>query len=68
MTDQGGVDHFSGDSESGRQKPLTCIRGAYTLASPEETNANEVDGLMIKQFLDTMAEVALSVASREVGQ
>ena len=68
MTDQGGVDHFSGDSESGRQNPLTCIRGAYTLASPEETNANEVDGLMINQFLDTMAEVALSVASRKVLQ
>ena len=68
MTDQGGVDHFSGDSESGRQNPLTCIRGAYTLASPQEVDANEVDRLMIKHFPDTMAEVALSVASRKVSQ
>ncbi len=68
MTDQGGVDHFSGDSESGRQNPLTCIRDAYTLASPQEVDANEVDRLMVKYFLDTLAEVALSVASRKVGR
>ena len=62
--EHGGTDHFTGDAESGRQNPLTGIRDAYTLASPEETNANEVDGLMIKHFLNTLAEVALSVASR----
>ncbi len=68
MAEQGGAAHFSGNSESGCQNPLTCIRIAYTLASPEETNANEVDRLMIKHFLDTMAEVALSVASRKGSQ
>ena len=68
MADQGGVDRFSGNSESGCQNPLTCIRIAYTLASPQEPNADEVGRLMVKQFLDTLAEVALSVAARKVGQ
>ena len=62
----GGTDHVTGNAESGCQNPLTCIRDAYTLASPEETSANEVDGLMIKHFLNTLAEVALSVASRSL--
>lgn len=50
--------------------PLTRIRAAYTLARPQEQNAdeaNEVDRLMVKHFLNTLAEVALAVASRKVG-
>ncbi len=46
--------------------PLTCIRNAYTLASTQDTS--EVDQLMVKDFLDTLAEVALSVASRQINK
>lgn len=42
---------------------LTRIRDAYTLASTPE-QGSETDRLMIDHFLRTLAEVALSVASR----
>lgn len=42
---------------------LTCIRDAYTLAS-HDSNATEIDDLMVKQFLATLSEVAMAVASR----
>jgi hypothetical protein len=48
--------------------PLTRIRNAYTLASPHEPNANEADDLMIKHFLNTLAEISLAVASRRASQ
>ena len=65
---QGANKHFAESTRTGRQNHLTRIRDAYTLASPEETDANEVDRLMVKHFLDTLAEVALSVASRKGSQ
>jgi len=52
-------------TQNNRQKRLTCIRNAYTLAATHE-DASEVDRLMVKQFLDTLAEVALAVATRRV--
>jgi hypothetical protein len=42
---------------------LTSRLDAYTLAA-----TNEVETLMVKDFLDTLAEIALAVASRKVGQ
>ena len=41
---------------------LTCIQDAYTVSGTNE----EVEVLMVKNFLNTMAEVALAIASREV--
>lgn len=46
------------------ENPLTSIRGAYTLASPQEYEADELDKIMVRHFLDTLAEVALAVAAR----
>ncbi len=44
---------------------LTSIHPAYTLhATPEY--ASEVEELMVKNFLNTLAEVALAVASRQI--
>jgi hypothetical protein len=45
------------------EKALTCIREAYTLTttSPE---IGELDEIMVRQFLNDLAEVALSIASR----
>ena len=63
---QGANKYFAESTRAGRENPLTRIRDAYTPASPQETEANEADRLMVKHFLDTLAEVALSVASRIV--
>lgn len=52
------------EDENCAQNPLTCIHETYTLASTSE--GGEVDKLMIKQFLDTLAEVALMVATRKL--
>ena len=41
---------------------LTGIHPSYTLSGTQ----NEVDELMIKNFLNTLAETALAIASREV--
>jgi hypothetical protein len=52
--------------QNDRQNPLTRIRDAYTLASLQESNANEADTLMVKHFLDTLAEIALAAATRKI--
>jgi hypothetical protein len=44
------------------QESLTCIHSPYTLSATPE--GSEVDGLAVKEFLNTLAEVALSIASR----
>ena len=50
------------------EKALTCIHGAYTLTTtPKEGETGEVsdiDNMMIKDFLNTLAEVALTIAAR----
>jgi hypothetical protein len=43
---------------------LTCIRETYTLASTQK-NADEI---MKNTFLETLAEVAMSIAARKVVQ
>ena len=50
--------------EKCRLYPLTCIRDAYTLASTQK--ASEVDQLIVQDFLNALAEVALTVASRRI--
>ncbi len=63
------ISQFPGENpENKGQNLLTCIGSAYTLASHTEPNANEADMLMTKHFLETLAEIALSVASRTVNQ
>lgn len=49
------------------RKALTSIHSAYTLAATDG-NADEVDEIIVKHFLDTLAEVAMVVASRKPGQ
>ncbi len=49
---------------TGADLPLTRIRGAYTLAATNEPETSEIDRMTMKHFVETMAEVALSVASR----
>ena len=47
--------------EKAGEDVLTCIHDAYTVSSTND----EVVALMVKNFLNTLAEVALAVASRE---
>lgn len=42
------------------KKALTSIHDAYTLS-----NTNEVDSVMLNNFLNTLAEVAMAIASRK---
>ena len=60
------TDEIAKNSGNSRENPLTCIREAYTLAATPD--AGEVDELMVRQFLNTLAEVALLVASRQVNR
>lgn len=57
--------HFDDVDESGRVNPLTGIPRAYALVAAQESDG-EVESLMVRQFLVTLAEVALAVASRTV--
>ena len=50
------------------ENALTSIRGAYTLASTPSAEGSEVDIIMITNFLQTLSEVALAVASRKWAQ
>ena len=50
--------------EDNRQNALTSIHSAYTLATTHG-NANELDEIAVKAFLEALAEVAMAVASRE---
>jgi len=44
--------------------PLTRIHAAYTLSTTPEGDG-EVEALVVKDFLNTLAEVALAIAARE---
>ncbi len=58
----------SENSPENPEKALTCIHDTYTLnATPKEgelSKPGEIDNMMIKDFLETLAEVALAVAVR----
>ena len=47
------------------KKALTSIHDMYTLSTTQ--NGGEADEVMVKNFLNTLAEVALSVAARKDG-
>ena len=45
---------------------LTGIHDAYTVSATTDTETSEVDEIIVKHFLETLAEVALSISAREV--
>ena len=53
--------------ENYEEKALTCIHPAYTLSDTPEPDSNETESLIVKKFLNTLAEIALSIASRKNG-
>ena len=55
---------FSEKPEKRRESVLTGIQSAYTVSATPETNTSEVDEIMIKEFLQTLADISLAIASR----
>ncbi len=55
----------SGILPDSQEQSLTCIPERYTVASTPE-HGSEIDRLMISDFLTTLAEIAMSVASRNL--
>ena len=51
------------ENPNNMEKLLTGIPNAYTLAA--NSDEDEVKSIVIRQFLDSLADVALSVASRK---
>ncbi|XUW99742.1 MAG: hypothetical protein TUN42_07570 [Dehalogenimonas sp.] len=49
------------------EKALTCIHPPYTLTTTF-SGEDDLNGLMVKQFLSTLADVAMAIASRHVDQ
>ena len=54
--------------EDQAEKALTRIRVAYTLCGTPESDSNETESLTVKNFLDILAEVSLSIATRQQEQ
>ncbi len=54
-------------SENYEEKALTCIRSAYTLFDTPEPESNETESLIVKNFLNALAEISLSISSRKNG-
>ncbi len=54
-------------SEKHEEKVLTCIRSAYTLSDTPEPESTETESLIVKNFLNTLAEISLSISSRKNG-
>ncbi len=50
--------------ENHKDKALTRIHLSYTLSDTPEPDSNETESLVVKNFLNTLADVSLSIASR----
>ena len=52
--------------ENNAENVLTCIHSAYTVVDTNNPESEEMNELIVKNFIDTLAEVSLSIASRKV--
>jgi hypothetical protein len=52
------------NSQNDQKKALTSIHGTYTLCNTREV-FGELDEQTVKNFLNTLAEIALVIASRK---
>jgi hypothetical protein len=53
-------------SQNNTENALTSIRDMYTLSPTQEDS--EADRIMIHNFIQALAEIALSIASRDQGE
>ena len=51
--------------ENQEEKALTCIHPAYTLSDTTEPNSRETENSIVKNFLNTLADISLAIASRK---
>jgi len=47
---------------------LTGIRDAYTVFATNEPGTGEMNQIIVKNFLETLAEISLSIAIRNRGE
>ena len=47
---------------------LTGIHNAYTVSATNETETGEMNEIIVKNFLETLAEISLSIATRNRGE
>ena len=52
------------DSQDSPSEALTSIGHMYTLAATNEAGS-EIDEIMVRHFVETVAEIALAIASRK---
>jgi hypothetical protein len=55
-------------SDKCQREALTSIHAMYTLAANDEAETSEVDRVIVRHFLETIAEISLSVASRKLNK
>ena len=47
---------------------LTGIHDAYTVSATNGTGTEEIDEIIVKNFLATLAEISLAIAVRNIGR
>jgi hypothetical protein len=59
---------YNKSQDSGKSAPpaLTSIHDAYTLAAANEGVVSEVDQLIVSHFMETIANIAIAVATRKL--
>ena len=62
------VNNNSPQSENNETEALTSIHGTYTLAATDEPETTETERLMIRHFMETLAEISLSIATRKLNR
>jgi hypothetical protein len=60
------VNDKSSEPQISESNALTSIRTAYTLAATNECDGSDFDKLTVKHFKETLADIALTVASRKL--
>ena len=54
------------NTDNNNENLLTRIRNAYTVGDTDNLETEEMNSLIVKSFINTLAEVSLSIASRKV--
>ena len=62
------VNNNSRQSEKPESEALTSIHQTYTLAATDEPETTETERLMIRHFIETLAEISLSIATRKLNR
>jgi hypothetical protein len=61
-------DHSPTQSQSGHPNGLTCIHQPIHCAATRDTTSDEIERLQVEAFLQTLAEIAMSIARRQLNR